>query len=113
MNNLASIWLSTLREWKGMSMSELAFELRRRVENDVKVSSTTISEAEKGYASPKTWILLAQFFQWPIDFVLWAAGELGNMAPSKDELIEKIEDNLNELPPDVRKKLVRDLGLDK
>lgn len=111
MNNLASGWLTTLREWKGISQRRLANEINRSFKVDM-VSNTTISEAEKGNASPKTWILIAQFFRWPIDVVLWAAGELYNLAPSKDELIEKIQENLDELPPDVAKKVIRALKLD-
>src|SRR5919108_1352723 len=98
MSNLASTWLSTLRTWKGMS--------QRRLADEIGVSNQTISDAEKkGYASHRIWRRLAEYFGWPVDAVLWMAGFFGDLAPSKEEMIEKIESDLAELPPDVAAKL--------
>jgi transcriptional regulator with XRE-family HTH domain len=86
-------WLIDQRTRRGLSQRELAIELSRMGEI---ISNTTISEAEKGVASPVTWIRLAVYFDAPVSLVLGWAGVI----PSKSGKLERIIEKLGRLSPE-------------
>lgn len=92
--NKASAWLIAMRSTKHLSQRKLA--LRSGITN------TAISDAERGYASAETWARLAEYFEWSTDVVLWFAGVLSRLAPPKDEIISRIERDLNRMSDEGR-----------
>jgi len=103
MSSKAAAWLIDQRKSRNLSLRELG----RLVE----LTHTTLSDAEHGDASPETWKKLAEFFKTPVNTVLTWAGFL-EAIPTKDELIDQIENDLNQMSPDGRKvaaRLVRSL----
>lgn len=103
MTSKAATWLVEQRTSRNLSLRELALETR--------LTHTTISDAEKGKASPETWKTLAEHFKTPPITVLQWAGFL-EAIPTKDELIEQIENDLRQMTLEGRKvaaRLVRSL----
>lgn len=93
--NGAALWLVEQRTARRMSQRGLARELG--------VSYTLISDAEKGVATHTTWRMIAEYFKTPVEHVLRLAGFLGEQIPSKDSLIEQIDNDLMQMSPQVRK----------
>lgn len=93
MSNKAASWLREQRTARNLSMRELALQMG--------LTHTTISEAEQGKASPETWKKIAEYFREPVNVVLAWAGFLDSQ-PVKDELIDRIEEDLRQLPPRAR-----------
>ncbi len=103
MPNKAATWLFEERTSRNLSLRELA-----RLTN---LTHTTISDAERNKASPETWKILAEYFKTPVNTVLIWAGFL-DAIPSKDELIDQIDNDLSQMSPAGRKvaaRLVRSL----
>jgi transcriptional regulator with XRE-family HTH domain len=101
MTSKAAAWLVEQRTSRNLSPRELALETR--------LTHTTISDAEKGKASPETWKTLAEYFKTPAITVLQCAGFLVAI-PTKDELIDQIDNDLSLMSPEGRKvvaKLIR------
>jgi transcriptional regulator with XRE-family HTH domain len=101
--NKASTWLLEQRTARGLSLRELG-----RLTN---ITHTTLSDAEKGDASPETWKRLAEYFKMPPDLVLIWAGFLEAL-PQKDDLIQQIDYDLEQMSPAGRKRaaaLIRSL----
>lgn len=96
--NRAATWARDQRQSRGLSLRELAREIRLK-HRDTKITHTTLSDAERGEASPDTWKILAEFWKVPVDTVLTWAGFLQNAAPTKDELIVGIESDLAQMTP--------------
>ena len=103
MPNKAAAWLFEERTSRNLSLRELA-----RLTN---LTHTTISEAERNKASPETWKILAEYFKTPVNTVLTWAGFL-DAVPTKDDLIEQIDEDLRQMSPAGRKRaqaLIRSL----
>lgn len=103
MSNKAATWLVEQRTSRNLSLRELALETR--------LTHTTISEAERGKASPETWKTLAEYFKTPVITVLQWSGFL-EAIPTKDSLIDQVENDMNQMPQEGRKmaaRLVRSL----
>lgn len=98
MTSKAAAWLLEQRTARNLSLRELA-----RLTN---LTHTTISDAEKGKASPETWKQLAEYFKTPPNLVLTWAGFLDAL-PSKDELILSIESDLAQMTPSARQLAAR------
>jgi transcriptional regulator with XRE-family HTH domain len=95
--NKAAEWLKEQRTAMGWSQRELA----RRME----INNATISEAEKGYASPETWKAVALFFKVPPERILSLSGFLD--LPTKDELIEQINHDLFQMSAEERSRVAK------
>ena len=81
---------------------------QRKLAGRVGLTNTAVSDAEsKGYASAETWARLAVFFKLSTDAVLWLAGIIELAAPPKREIIDRIERDLDEMPPETREKAIR------
>jgi transcriptional regulator with XRE-family HTH domain len=94
--NLAASWLRVKRGARGISQRKLA--------DRVGMTNTTISDAETdGYASAETWARLAVFFRLSTDAVLWMAGVVQLPRAPKQEVINNIERDLDEMTPEIRK----------
>jgi transcriptional regulator with XRE-family HTH domain len=103
MSNKAAAWLLEQRTSRNLSLRELAL--------GTGLTHTTISDAEKGKASPETWKTLADHFKTPAITVLQWSGFL-EAIPTKDELIDQIDKDLSQMSPAGRKvaaRLVRSL----
>ena len=94
MSSKAASWLRDQRTSRNLSLRELAMETR--------LTHTTISDAEKGKASPETWKTLAEHFKTPAITVLQWAGFLEAIS-TKDELIDQIDNDLSQMSPASRK----------
>lgn len=94
MTSKAAAWLLEQRTSRNLSLRELAAETR--------LTHTTISDAEKGKASPETWKKLAEYFRTPVNTVLTWAGFL-EAIPTKDELIDQIDNDLTQMTPEARR----------
>jgi len=94
MTSKAATWLFEQRTSRNLSLRELAL--------DTGLTHTTISDAERGKASPETWKTLAEHFKTPAITVLQWSGFL-EAIPTKDQLIEQIDNDLNRMSPDGRK----------
>jgi len=92
MTSKATAWLLEQRTARNLSLREMARQM------GTGITHTTISDAEKGFASPETWKQLAEFFKTPPNLVLSWAGFLDAL-PSKDELIISIETDLEQMTP--------------
>lgn len=91
--NKAAEWLTGERKKRNWS--------QRRLGVKTGLTNTAISDAEKGIASPRTWVLLAAFFDTPFDKVLeWAEIEM-------DENIQKILDDWAKMDPEERDLFMR------
>lgn len=91
--NKAGSWLVGERKRRNWSQRRLAIKAG--------LTNTAISDAEKGIASPRTWVLLAAFFDAPFDKVLeWAEIEM-------DENIQKILDDWRKMEPEERDLFMR------
>jgi len=103
MTSKAAAWLANERTSRNLSLRELA-----RLTN---LTHTTISDAERNKASPETWKILAEHFKTPTVTVLTWAGFL-EAIPTKDELIDQIDNDLSQMSPAGRKvaaRLIRSL----
>ena len=110
LSNKAGHWAKKERTARNLSLRELAREIRRK-HRDTRITHTTLSDAERGEASPETWKLLAEYFNTPVNTVLTWAGFLEGL-PTKDELVDQIENDLNQMSPAGRQlaaKLIRSL----
>lgn len=94
----AARWLIEQRKNARLSLRDLARETG--------LTHTTIGEAEKGKASFETWKKLAEYFREPINNVLTWAGYL-SPAPSRDEIIARIEEDLQKMTPKTRERAAR------
>jgi transcriptional regulator with XRE-family HTH domain len=94
--NYASVWLMLMRTVRGLTQRELA--------GKVKLTHTTISEAERGNATAETWARVAVYFRTSTDAVLWLAGIIDLVTPPKHEIIDRIERIKSEMEPETREK---------
>jgi transcriptional regulator with XRE-family HTH domain len=95
--NKASAWLYVMRNSRNLSQRKLA--------GRVGLTYTAISDAEsKAYASAETWAKLAVFFRMSTDAILWLAGVIQLSLPPKDEIIARINRDLDEMDPETRRK---------
>lgn len=86
--NKAGSWLQTERKRRNWSQRHLAIK--------VGLTNTAVSDAEKGIATPRTWVMLAAFFEAPFDKILeWAEVQ-------KDENIQKVLDAWDKAGPEER-----------
>lgn len=94
----AGKWLQEQRKRANFSLRDLARETG--------LTHTTISNAEHGEASFETWVKIAEYFQEPIMNVLTWADYL-KPAPTRDDLIERIEADLRAMSPEAREQAAR------
>jgi transcriptional regulator with XRE-family HTH domain len=95
--NRASAWLYVMRNSRNLSQRKLA--------SRVGLTYTAISDAEsKSYASAETWARLAVFFRMSTDAILWLAEIISLAVPPKEEIIARIERDLDEMDPETRRK---------
>jgi transcriptional regulator with XRE-family HTH domain len=90
--NQVSAWIKHERESRGWSQRKLA--------NEVGLTNTAISAAEKGTVSIKTWILLAHCFNKP----------LGEVMP-KDKRTDRAVQEWDQIPAEERERAVNVIRL--
>ena len=100
--NKASEWLQKKMQAENMSLRELARAVQK--------SHTTISDALNGKASEKTWTALAKYYKEPPEVILRKAGFLPPKT-EKDELIDTILHELDQLPPREREDIIEYIRL--
>jgi len=95
-DNIAALWLKEQRTTRNLSFREMARQM------GTGITHTTLSDAERGVATPETWKQIAEHFKTPAITVLQWSGFL-EAIPTKDQLIEQIDNDLNRMSPDGRK----------